>query len=297
MVNSKIITNFLLCLGITFSGLLPNPCYAQMGQAQDLTVTALYLAPYAAYNIVRTKRVIDIDEAGNTFFIDASGRSEFHQMRLNDFDANENASIEADEKGDLLLAGKIYGTYTIDEYYIDLNEIEPWMSSDPADIDNVNASVYVNSLRTKSFIAMGAFSPYQEVPPVTGKHVYDLAEAINAENCEVCDVVIISQDKDVTVVCATTPYDLRIAGVISEYPKFHMGGGPGMMPLALAGIVECKVGAENGSIKRGDLLVSSSIAGHAMRADENKVKPGMVVGSALAPLENGTGKILILVNQ
>ena len=167
----------------------------------------------------------------------------------------------------------------------------------PTNLWQFDTSVYINTIRAAGFIQMGADSPYQQVPPFDGKHVYDLAEAIKAEGCQVCDVAIISEDKDMTVVPSAVPYDVKIAGVISEYPKFNMGGGPGMMPLALAGIVECKVSAENGPIKRGDLLVSSSTQGHAMRADANKIKPGMVVGTALASFEQGTGKILILVNH
>ncbi|MCK4993626.1 MAG: hypothetical protein KAS13_01095, partial [Candidatus Omnitrophica bacterium] len=66
---------------------------------------------------------------------------------------------------------------------------------------------------------------------------------------------------------------------------------------ALAGIVKCKATAENGSILRGDLLVTSSLAGHAMKAVPKEVKPGMIIGKAMQPLKENTGTIYILVNK
>jgi hypothetical protein len=65
------------------------------------------------------------------------------------------------------------------------------------------------------------------------------------------------------------------------------------IPLALVGIVPCKVSAENGAISPGDLLVTSSIPGHAMRDDNPKV--GTVVGKALGSLSSGIGMIQVLV--
>ncbi len=65
------------------------------------------------------------------------------------------------------------------------------------------------------------------------------------------------------------------------------------VPVAVVGIVPCKVSAENGPIQPGDLLVTSGTPGHAMRADAPSV--GTVVGKALDSLANGTGKIRILV--
>jgi len=65
------------------------------------------------------------------------------------------------------------------------------------------------------------------------------------------------------------------------------------IPLAVVGIVPCKVSAENGPIRVGDLLVTSATPGHAMRDDNPR--PGSIVGKALASLESGTGIIKVLV--
>jgi hypothetical protein len=65
------------------------------------------------------------------------------------------------------------------------------------------------------------------------------------------------------------------------------------VPLAVIGIVPCKVIAENGPIRAGDLLVTSSTPGHAMRDDDPRA--GTIVGKALQSLTSGTGIITVLV--
>jgi hypothetical protein len=67
------------------------------------------------------------------------------------------------------------------------------------------------------------------------------------------------------------------------------------IPMAIVGIVPCKVSAENGPISRGDLLVTSSSPGYAMRATDQAKLPGAIIGKALQPLSNGKGKIEVLV--
>lgn len=63
------------------------------------------------------------------------------------------------------------------------------------------------------------------------------------------------------------------------------------------GVIPTKVCLEGGEIKRGDLLVTSSITGVAMKADIEKVKPGQVIGKALENYSgSGIGKIKVLVN-
>lgn len=67
------------------------------------------------------------------------------------------------------------------------------------------------------------------------------------------------------------------------------------VPLAVVGVVPCKVSAENGPIQVGDLLVTSSTPGHAMRGTDRSRMLGAVVGKALEPLTQGTGVIEVLV--
>ena len=67
------------------------------------------------------------------------------------------------------------------------------------------------------------------------------------------------------------------------------------VPLAVVGIVPCKVSAENGAIQAGDLLVASSVPGRAMKGTDRQRMLGAVVGKALEPLQHGTGIIQVLV--
>ena len=67
------------------------------------------------------------------------------------------------------------------------------------------------------------------------------------------------------------------------------------VPMAVVGIVPCKVSTENGPIDTGDLLVASSTPGYAMKGTDRNKMLGAVVGKALEPLRNGRGLIQVLV--
>lgn len=127
------------------------------------------------------------------------------------------------------------------------------------------------------------------------KHVFDIAEDIDAPDCEAGDVVIIDSKMNRRVIKSNRAYDPRVAGIISENPVFQIGKTEGFKPLSLAEQVRCNATTENGPIKRGDLLVTSSKPGYAMRAELNKLRPGMILGKALEPLEEDEGKIVVLV--
>ena len=71
----------------------------------------------------------------------------------------------------------------------------------------------------------------------------------------------------------------------------------GTVPLGVIGVIPTKVCGEGGAIAIGDLLVTSSTAAHAMKADKSKLGFGMVLGKALEPFEGtGEGVIKVLVN-
>jgi hypothetical protein len=75
----------------------------------------------------------------------------------------------------------------------------------------------------------------------------------------------------------------------------------GKVPLAIAGIVPVKVSTENGPIQPGDLLTTSSLPGHAMKASPIDLdgveiyRPATIIGKALEPLGEGTGVISVLI--
>jgi hypothetical protein len=96
-----------------------------------------------------------------------------------------------------------------------------------------------------------------------------------------------------------SPYDIKVIGIISTNPGLVAGGGnteennsyTSQKTVALAGRVPVKVSLENGNIKKGDYLTSSSIAGVAMKATE----AGSIIGQALEDY-NGTDIISEGVN-
>jgi hypothetical protein len=97
-------------------------------------------------------------------------------------------------------------------------------------------------------------------------------------------------------------YDKRVAGVISGAGDYKPGilldkkpSSTNRVPVALVGKVYCKVDAECAPIEVGDLLTTSSTAGHAMKAQDPLHAFGAVIGKALRPLGAGRGLIPILV--
>lgn len=135
------------------------------------------------------------------------------------------------------------------------------------------------------------------------KGAADFAELITTEDdpaaYEPGDVLVISSESDRAIALSSAPYSTAVIGVYSEKPGFV--GSPhvmedqtdGEIPVAIMGIVPCKVSAENGPIIRGDLLTTSSTSGHAMKATEAKI--GAILGKALGNLESGTGVIEVLL--
>lgn len=99
-----------------------------------------------------------------------------------------------------------------------------------------------------------------------------------------------------------TPYDTRAVGVISGADLYK----PGIVldrqpdvadrhPIALVGKVCVRVTDENGPIKVGDLLTTSSTSGHAMRAGRDPRAFGAVIGKAFEDHDSGTGMIPIVI--
>jgi hypothetical protein len=137
-------------------------------------------------------------------------------------------------------------------------------------------------------------------------HNPDLAENyISATDLDPGDVVCLDPATDV-VMASGQPNDGLVLGVVSTSPAFLLNSNCDQsagkaFPIALCGRVPCKVVAENGPIKRGDLLTSASTVGHAMKAMPIMIdgagfyRPGTIIGKALGALESGAGMIDIFV--
>jgi hypothetical protein len=141
----------------------------------------------------------------------------------------------------------------------------------------------------------------------------DFAELLPSDgvdaDLEPGDVVALSPEAG-KVQRAGRPNDPLVVGVYSTKPAF-LGGAPESeevaeanppLPVALVGRVPVKVTTENGVIRIGDLLTSSSTPGHAMRArpiGELGGRPvyeqGTLLGKAMENFDGDTGRIQLLV--
>jgi len=97
-------------------------------------------------------------------------------------------------------------------------------------------------------------------------------------------------------------YDTRVAGIVSGAGDYkpaivldRRDTNSPRLPLALMGKVFCKVDATRGPISIGDILTTSSVPGHAMKAADRERAFGAVIGKALAGLKTGRGLIPVLV--
>jgi hypothetical protein len=140
----------------------------------------------------------------------------------------------------------------------------------------------------------------------------DFAEAFETygprSGFEPGDVVVLSENAAQAVEKADQPYDARVVGVYSTRPGVLGADKDGVtevdendIPVAILGIVPTKVTDENGPISPGDLVTTSGVPGHAMKATPGMVNgvaiypAGTIVGKALEPLPGGRGVIKVLL--
>jgi hypothetical protein len=116
------------------------------------------------------------------------------------------------------------------------------------------------------------------------------------------DVLVLTADGLGDVTKSSEPYSTLVAGIYSTRPgtvgrrqRTDPKTAIHEVPMAMVGIVPTKVSAENGPIRRGDLLVTSSINGYAMKGTDRGRMLGAVVGKAMGSLDSGRGSIEVLV--
>ena len=125
----------------------------------------------------------------------------------------------------------------------------------------------------------------------TSARYADLAEKYSGpEDLAPGDVVSFGGDLEVEACEQDTHH--AVAGVISTDPAYMMNSDAEGHYVALAGRVPCKV---TGPVAKGDLMVSSSVKGHA-KADNN-APAGRIIGKAIGSSEGGEAVIEVLVNM
>lgn len=115
-------------------------------------------------------------------------------------------------------------------------------------------------------------------------------------------VVIVDENNPGHTTISQSAYDPHVAGIISGAGNIKPGltlSQSGVLDrgqnVALTGRVYCLATAANGAIKPGDMLTTSDIPGHAMKATDRERAFGSVIGKAMTSLNAGEGLVLVLV--
>jgi hypothetical protein len=133
----------------------------------------------------------------------------------------------------------------------------------------------------------------------------DLAEKFpTTETLEPGTVVEIDPDNPGQLRKAQGAYNKRVAGVVAGANGLSKGiilgnleGSENHTPVAMSGRVWVYADATHEAIEPGDLLTTSDMPGHAMKASDPTRAHGAVIGKAMTRLEKGkTGMVLVLVN-
>lgn len=151
--------------------------------------------------------------------------------------------------------------------------------------DNAYADTMNQHVRTTDDVTFGIITG-----TATAARYADLAEkyATDAE-LEAGTVVVFGGDAEVTA-CSSDAHH-AVAGVISTDPAYMMNSEAEGQYVALTGRVPVKV---TGPVAKGDLMVTSSVAGHA-KADNN-AQAGRILGKAISAHEGeGEGVVEVLI--
>ncbi len=132
----------------------------------------------------------------------------------------------------------------------------------------------------------------------------DLAEPfpMASESIAKGSVVVIDDAHAGQLRLSDRAYDTRVAGVVSGANGVNpgitlsqQGVLEGGQHVALSGRVYVQADASDGPIKPGDLLTTSGVAGHAMKAADSSRAQGAILGKAMSGLPAGRGMVLVLV--
>jgi hypothetical protein len=125
----------------------------------------------------------------------------------------------------------------------------------------------------------------------TAARYADLAENYSTDS-ELDAGTVVQFGGDAEVHACNTEGTHAVAGVISTDPAYLMNADGDGQAVALTGRVPCTV---SGPVATGDLLVASSLDGHAK--SDNNARAGTIVGKAIGSNEAGEGVIEVLVNM
>ncbi len=146
---------------------------------------------------------------------------------------------------------------------------------------------------TSITVKAGSFLIAQKVNGADLAEVYYSSSVLDAGT-----VVVIDPTLPNGVMKSSSTYAPNILGVVSTKPGLILGDSQGQsgipILLALSGRVPVKVISENGPIKAGDYLTSSSTPGVAMKATRN----GAIIGQALTGYDGSDiGQVIVFIKN
>ena len=155
---------------------------------------------------------------------------------------------------------------------------------------NVDATSANTASKVVARDGSGNFSAGVITATATAARYADLAEKYSTDS-ELDAGTVVQFGGDAEVHACNIEGTHAVAGVISTDPAYLMNAEGEGQAVALTGRVPCKV---SGPVATGDLLVASSLDGHAK--SDNNARAGTIVGKAIGSNEAGEGVIEVLVN-
>ncbi len=214
-----------------------------------------------------------------------------------------------------------YSRITSENTYTTATALYSRMYSTDPDVGNVYSGYFSGQATSDTY--QGLYADLRTGDAIdVAEYIYD-----THGDTEAGDVLVADPDKGESVIRSQEPYQTSVLGVVSTKPHMVMGMELVMdeetgeaIPevratrLALTGRVPVKVTDENGPIRPGDLLTTSSTGGHAMKwslldvnqatdfeslrsiVAENERRRNAVIGKALGSHTSGTGTVMVLIS-
>ncbi|MFA4989266.1 MAG: hypothetical protein WC576_00640 [Candidatus Omnitrophota bacterium] len=262
---------------------------------------------------------IKADESNNDAWFGAG--SDLNKIKFGDADFSSAMMTISTATGNVGIGTTAPGA-KLDIYNPDtVSNIAPFAITN-ADTDTWSMGLYGTS----------AYGLYIDAPPDTNCHGYygtgacrlnDYAEMMEfSEMPKDGDIIVIDKDRPGFIKVSDQSNSQDIVGVASENPAMVIGSygisikgwknnqpkdGTYIYPLALSGRKIINVTDENGDIKPGDKIISSSLKGYGAKAFESGQVVGMAIGGFSSSPEDETvtlpngrkvkvGKLLIIIN-
>ena len=224
-----------------------------------------------------------VDPFGNVFALNfAASNVEFDDISL-----NGNLTFNGADPSLIMFNGNMQVANVI--VYSDLQVNGEIISLNTGDAFSTPGNITSNGILTSNIYNTGGNTanigsdtePFGTVFALATSALYaDLAEMYSSDS-HYAPATVLEFGGEAEVTTTTHAVSSKVAGVVSTQPAYVMNQcqkGKFTVALALAGRVPCQV---IGTVKKGDLIVSSDVPGVGKTLDDEEFKPGCVIGKAL----------------